>query len=126
MFCLSVGVNVDTRGNTSQDSGLPVQRSDRCTDDTVLVNDGTKPMFAANVHTQILVYKAGTDSLAVRPITLKITAWNEGFTIPREVTIKVKGCGEPNAFYDPDAVSIIRYKNFLAGCAICQTGSNPT
>jgi hypothetical protein len=38
---------------------------------------------------------------------------NDDFTLPEHVTIKVEACGEANAFYDPETVSIIFCQEFV-------------
>lgn len=73
--------------------------------------------MGANTTGASLIFSEGSDDESAQTVsqllTVEVANINADFYPPQEVRVKVESCGEPNAFYDPDSVSITFCTEFV-------------
>ncbi|MEL6128223.1 MAG: DUF4344 domain-containing metallopeptidase [Pseudomonadota bacterium] len=115
MACLFFGADVDTREYVITDLGLPEERAETCEEEYYLAewSWGTVliPMEDA-APTTTLTYKGlsdiGGEEIAFTQDLLieQVAFLNESYALAKPVTVTLLSCGEANAFYDPETLTI--------------------
>ena len=105
--CLFYGANPDGREEFAQDLELPQERADGCEDEFALAADSWHAVLddmsvRAGFTGQLVI--SGEAEMPM--IAQEIKALNAEFKWPRDISVKIEGCGETNAFHDLDAQSI--------------------
>ncbi|UWR21694.1 DUF4344 domain-containing metallopeptidase [Sulfitobacter sp. S190] len=109
LVCLFYGADPDTRDDFAADMGLPDDRADTCPEEYDLAIDSWGPVLdelMAQGGTAGLIYTGTGTSLTHRTIKDEVRALNAVMTMPAPLRVSVAPCGEPNAFYDPQDISI--------------------
>lgn len=105
--CLFYGADPDRREEFAQDLELPEERAEGCEDEFALAADSwhavLDDMSARAGFTGQLV-PSGEAEMPM--MAQEIKALNAEFKWPRDIAVKIEGCGEANAFYDLDGQSI--------------------
>lgn len=97
LACLFAGADIDALAHIGEDPGVPDDRMNWCV---------IELEAAENAPAQSIVYEGGTETLFEKMIMEEAVALNEDFAFPNTLTVAVKECGEPNAFYIPDEVRV--------------------
>lgn len=118
-ICLFYGANPDERSALADDLGLPEERAESCSEEYAQADDSWGALFEEMAEdTELkskLALEAGSFAGAkyaedygyLRQLLIdEIDHVNSRFSLPEEVTVTIDQCGEANAFYDPQAVSI--------------------
>lgn len=111
LICLYYGAEPELREQDAIELGLPADRAARCPDEYALAADswgvllqgldpGTKGAFPLTMNGD-----PAQDPL-VAILAEEVAVLNQVYALPKEVTVKVARCGEPNAFYNPADQSI--------------------
>ena len=121
MACLTFGHSPDTLGDFRIENELPRERADLCPEDYLKAANGLEFLRTTLGKTDpgsqlTLRYEAG-DSLSheqygrwlrensmIRDIVARI---DETYAFPRPITIRVRSCGQANAYWEPDNAEVI-------------------
>lgn len=118
-ICLFYGANPDDREDLAIELGLPEERAQSCAEEYDLAAASWGAVFDemdAQPSGQKMVFRAGTGrdaEIANRVLAAEISSLNEDLTLPQAITVEVASCEDPNAFYDPDEVSITFCTEFV-------------
>lgn len=118
-ICLFYGANPDERDDLAIELGLPEERAEYCPDEYDQAADSWGSVFDrmdAQKSGVPMVFEASTDSsadIANRILREEVASMNGDFKLPQELLVKVESCDEPNAFYDPQDVSITLCTEFV-------------
>ncbi len=124
--CLFYGANPDQRLELASELGLPDERAESCAEEYDQANDSWGVLFDEMAEDQLpgkLVMQhnsnaAPSTASAVVMVTElladEVRHINEQFQLPQDVSVVVEQCGEANAFYDPESVSISVCSEFVA------------
>jgi hypothetical protein len=117
--CLFYGANPDERTELADDLGLPEERAESCSEEYAQAEDSWGALFEEmSEDTELkskLTLKAGSFAGAKYAedysylnhlLSDEINHINSRFSLPEEVTVTIDKCGEANAYYDPEAMSI--------------------
>ncbi|MEO0501221.1 MAG: DUF4344 domain-containing metallopeptidase [Pseudomonadota bacterium] len=118
-ICLFFGAATDVRGSLAEELGLPPDRAETCPEEHERAARSWDMIFdemSGLTFDQTVVF-AGTDTpqdgAANRILARAARTLNSDLMLPKEVTLVVTDCGEPNAFYDPETVSITICREFV-------------
>lgn len=109
--CLFYGANPDDREELVEDLGLPEERAESCPDEFAQAIDSWGAIFDEMADGTpgsglVLDAKANAEHEAYALLADEIAQLNKDFALPETVTVRIESCGEANAFYDPQEVSI--------------------
>lgn len=117
--CLFYGANPDDRLDLAEDLGLPEDRAEYCPDEYAQAATSWGAIFD-EMETQAdgvpIVFQPGTEEFSDLPNTLlsaEVGSMNADLNLPAELTVTVASCDEPNAFYDPQEISITFCTEFI-------------
>lgn len=121
--CLFVGAVPDIRQEFAEDLELPEERLESCADEYDLALESWNPII------EELAEKSSGNAIEIAPdeiengeshhqltlsvIEQEVDALNADFALPETLTVRVVACGEANAFYDPDDISITICSEFV-------------
>ena len=117
--CLFYGANPDERHDLAEELGLPADRAESCPEEYELAADSWGGVFDSMEDLEafepmVFVPGAGAGSeLANELLSAEVGLLNEEMRLPQQVRISVEACGEPNAFYDLEDVSIVFCMEFI-------------
>ncbi|MFV2053654.1 DUF4344 domain-containing metallopeptidase [Aliiroseovarius sp. YM-037] len=110
LVCLFYGANPEEREDVAADLDLPQERADSCEEEFELAADSWGAVLGdleVGAPGETLQFEAADpDSLTARTVRDEVAALNESFALPESLSITVESCGEPNAFYNPEAKQI--------------------
>ena len=109
LACLFAGVDIDALAHIGEHPGVPDDRMNWFGIKFEAAENSWGAAFeglAENAPAQSIVYEGGTETLFEKMIMEEVVALNEDFAFPNTLTVAVKECGEPNAFYIPDEVRV--------------------
>lgn len=109
LACLFYGAEPDKRDGLADELELPEDRLDTCEEEFELAYDSWGPILdelAKNAPGRSMVYVGATDTLTERLISEEVKILNEDFALPETLIVEVSTCDEPNAFYDPQTITI--------------------
>ena len=111
-ICIFYGADPDARTGFAEDLGLPEDRADYCPDeyDQAAASWGAVLDEIATGPAETLVFLGDSGSgasLTEQILAEEIALLNEEFRLDAEVSVAVDRCGEPSAFYDPEAREIV-------------------
>ncbi|MEP1614344.1 MAG: DUF4344 domain-containing metallopeptidase [Roseobacter sp.] len=118
-ICVFFGANPEEREDLADDLGLPDERAETCPDEYDQANNSWGAIFdEMENHTESvsMVFKAGRaldEHIAVQLLEDEVRHMNEDLKLPQKVTVEVVDCGEANAFYDPESVTITFCSEFV-------------
>lgn len=123
--CLFYGANPDQREELAKELGLPEERAESCAEEYQQADDSWGELFDEMTADQtdtagslVFVFNAGSDikdkkmstrtALTVLENLLSAEAENinQQFSLPEDIQVTIEQCGEANAFYDPQTVTI--------------------
>lgn len=118
--CLFYGANPELREDLAFELGLPEDRADTCEEEYELAADSWGGILdeidQQNNETRMVFAPGGTGEsadFANQLLAAEIEQMNQDMRLPQQVMVTVEDCGEANAFYDPEAVSIIFCTEFV-------------
>lgn len=118
-ICLFFGANPEERDDLAAELGLPEERAEYCPEEYDQAAESWGAVFdrmeAQSAHVP-MTFVAGTGPEAdviKRVLEPEITSLSRDLKLPKQLTVKVESCDEPNAFYDPQDVSIILCTEFV-------------
>ncbi|MEM8542158.1 MAG: DUF4344 domain-containing metallopeptidase [Pseudomonadota bacterium] len=118
--CLFYGANPDLRDELASSLGLPDDRAETCPEEYELAADSWGYIFdeADNLDTKVsMVFSPGGSgedaAIANDLLANEVEQMNKDFKLPQQVSVSVESCGEANAFYDPEDVSIVFCSEFV-------------
>lgn len=113
--CLFYGADPDAREEFAIAAELPEERASGCPEERQLAEDSwwtyLQPL-ADQAPGTALKLKAAEDEFTASVIGDEVTALNERFDLPQDVTVDVTECGEANAYYVPAESRIIMCTEF--------------
>lgn len=125
LVCIFYGANPDERADVADDLGLPADRADYCPDeydqadhswgaalDEILTDQPAQTIRLGHIE----IETDGGDFTA-QVIEAEVEALNQDFRLPGNLTVSVLPCGEPNAYYDPQAQEITMCTEFADNLA---------
>lgn len=117
--CLFYGANPDERDDLAYELGLPEERAEYCPEEFAQAADSWGAVFdemdAQNVGVP-MVFEAGSSAhsdLANDILEAEVLNMNRDLKLPEEILVRVTSCGEANAFYDPQNLSITFCSEFI-------------
>lgn len=117
--CLFYGANPDARTDFADDLGLPEDRAESCVEEFDLAQNSwgavLDDMIARGAGDSLRFDGAG-DNLISRLVADEVNALNREMSLATPLDIRVENCGEANAFYDPNTVTItfcLEFENHL-------------
>ncbi len=117
--CLFYGANPDDREDLASDLGLPEERAEYCPEEYDLAADSWGGIFdemeAQSVGKDI-VFVAGDGpeaSIVNQTLAEEVELMNADLNLPERIEVRVESCGEANAFYDPNDISITFCTEFI-------------
>ena len=117
--CLFYGASPEEREELASDLGLPDERAETCPEEYDQAASSWGAIFdemddqASGVP---MIFFAGTGENADvvnRMLEAEVNNMNADLKLPEAITVKVVSCDEPNAFYDPQEVSITFCTEFI-------------
>ncbi len=108
-ICLFYGANPDERDDFAEDLGLPDERAESCIEEFELADESWGPVVDDMIERgpgDSFRFSGSDDTLTGRVVAKEVDALNKDMSLAQPVDIFVEDCGEANAFYDPEAVSI--------------------
>ena len=118
--CLFYGANPDEREELASDLGLPDYRAETCPDEYDQAADSWGAILDevdGQKNSVTMVFTPGGTGddaqFANELLASEVEQMNSDLRLPKEVLVTVEACGEANAFYDPEAVSIIFCSEFV-------------
>lgn len=117
--CLFYGANPEQRQGLAEDLQLPRERADTCMEEFAQADASWSAIFDEMTSLQSadsLIFTKGsgkTTATLNRLLALEVDNINAEFGLPEEVEVIVDSCGEANAFYDPQVVSITFCSEFV-------------
>jgi len=117
---LFYGASPDARDGLAEDLGLPEERAESCPEEYDMAADSWGAVFDTmnDLSTGVpMVFQpgSGADSDIInRVLAAEVDSMNADLKLPEEITVTVTQCDEPNAFYDPQEVSITFCTEFVA------------
>jgi hypothetical protein len=118
--CIFYGANPEEREDLAQELGLPADRADWCPAEYEQAENSWGMIFDEMVDQAAgvpMVFAAGDGEgadMANRMLEAEVGNMNSVVKLPKELTVKVESCGDANAFYDPEDVSITFCTEFIA------------
>jgi hypothetical protein len=118
-ICLFYGANPDEREDLANDLELPEDRAEYCPDEYDQAANSWGAIFDemdAQTSDEKMVFAAGTGPGAEvinRVLGDEIDSMNSDLKLPMEITVSVESCGEANAYYDPNEISITFCTEFV-------------
>ncbi|WP_246030463.1 DUF4344 domain-containing metallopeptidase [Litoreibacter halocynthiae] len=118
-ICLFYGAAPDEREELAEELGLPEERAESCADEYEqaisswgqIFDEMEKPGSGESFK---LALGSGDREALIRPLLeAEIGELNSDFSLPETVEIRIESCGEANAFYDPDSISITMCTEFV-------------
>ncbi|MFK7763125.1 MAG: DUF4344 domain-containing metallopeptidase [Roseobacter sp.] len=122
--CIFYGANPDVRDDLAEELGLPQERADTCPEEYTLAAESWGAVFEeleGNAGSGALRLSTDTSFSAARISDIlapEISQMNNDFSFPETIDVRIEHCGEANAFYDPNDVSItfcIEFVDLLRG-----------
>lgn len=116
--CLFYGANPNERAALAEDLGLPQERAETCPEEYDLAAESWGSVFdamdkSASDWDMKLLDGAGAHVSRIESVlAAEIEALNAEFAFPEEITVQVMSCGEANAYYDPNDISITMCSEF--------------
>lgn len=117
--CLFYGAAPDVREQLAVDLGLPEERADTCPEEYDLAAESWAGIFDemhepdGSVPMQFMPGSGDDAELPNRVLQAEVSNINSDLHLPYEVIVHVDDCGEPNAFYDPNDVTITFCTEFV-------------
>jgi hypothetical protein len=117
--CLFYGANPDQREQLADDLGLPPERAESCPEEYEQAAAAWGAVFdemEAEADHKPLKFVAGSGVESALPnavLSAEVESMNAELALPETLTIKVQGCDEPNAYYDPTEVAITFCEEFI-------------
>lgn len=118
-ICLFYGANPDIRDDIAEELGLPEERAETCPDEydqAAYSWGGVFDRMDARKSGVPMAFVAGEGAEAEvinQILEGEVASMNADLKLPQELTVKVESCGEANAFYDPQDVSVIMCTEFV-------------
>lgn len=124
LVCIFYGANPDERDDVAEELGLPEERAEWCEDEFNQANNSWGQVLDAMAEAgEGETFMAGAferDDYIADLLFDEIDALNAEFSLDDDLVISYAGCGEANAFYDPEYREITictEYVDFLAEMA---------
>ena len=118
-ICLFYGANPEARAELASDFELPDQRAATCVEEFDLASASWAAVIEplqVEGSGKTIRYHGERDSTIGALLASEVSDLNDAFTMPRRVKVVYASCGEENAFYDPNTVTITictEYVEFL-------------
>jgi len=115
--CLFYGANPDQREQYAADLELPDERAESCAEEYDQANESWGAVFDVLVDRgsgDTLALSGDTESLTYDIIESEIENLNSVFSLNEPLSVTVRECDEPNAFYDPESTEIVMCTEFEA------------
>jgi len=117
--CLFYGADTERRKALAEELGLPEERADSCAEEFDQAHESWSLIFDEmrdQPESNAMVFSEGsgeyTETLN-QLLAEEVASLNADLTLPQQVRVIVDSCDEPNAFYDPEAVSITFCVEFI-------------
>jgi len=117
--CLFYGANPDKRDELAYDLGLPDERAETCVEEYEQADSSWGLVFqelsdpSSPGVLEFIKSEDDGDVLLNDLLSVEIEELNAEFYLPETVQVKVESCDEPNAFYDPNDISITMCSEFV-------------
>lgn len=117
--CIFFGGNPEERADLAEELGLPQERAETCPEEYELASNSWGSVFYAMDSAErdvemTFVPGEGPGTEFVNGVLMgEVALLNEDLTLPEEIEVRVEACGQANAFYDPNDVSITLCAEFL-------------
>lgn len=120
--CLFFGAAPEQRADLAKDLELPKERLETCAEEFDQAIESWNPVFDELTNSAAgksikFVSDAATQQeqelFAISVIENEIQALNTDFALPETLSVRVETCGEANAFYDPEDISITMCIEFV-------------
>lgn len=116
--CLFYGANPDARDDIAEELGLPEDRAESCPDEYDMAISSWGPvldeMHDGKMPGRIIFTPGKGADLVNEVLEAEVKALNADFSLPRDLKLVVESCGEPNAWYDIEAVQITFCTEFVS------------
>lgn len=118
--CLFYGANVEEREEFAYDLGLPEERAESCQEEYEQAYDSWSVVFddmVAETASESFNFSKGSGKHAIivnQMLAEEIDYLNAEYELPQVVSVNVESCGESNAFYDPESVTITLCTEFVS------------
>lgn len=128
LICIFYGANPDERSDVAIDLGLPADRAEYCPVEYdqangswgAVLDEIAHPNGGRSFRIGTLDITSDGAELTAQIVEDEVEALNAEFRLPDILTISVKPCGQPNAFYDPSQREIVmctEFSDYLADWA---------
>ncbi|WP_299151720.1 DUF4344 domain-containing metallopeptidase [uncultured Tateyamaria sp.] len=117
--CLFYGANPDARDDLAVDLGLPEGRAETCVEEYEQAAYSWGIIFDEMDDQRAgvpMIFRAGSGdgaTLLNEVLAAEVASMNGDIRLPQEVVVTVSSCGEPNAFYDPQEISVTFCTEFI-------------
>jgi hypothetical protein len=117
--CLFYGANPDERELLANDLGLPAERAETCVEEYEQADASWGLVFqelsdpSSPGSLEFVASSNPDDKLLNDLLSAEIEDLNAYYYLPESVQVTVEACDEPNAFYDPNNVSITVCSEFV-------------
>jgi len=115
-LCMFYGGNPEQREYVIDDYGLPEERADWCPSDFQIMQDSWNGLLESAAYREGgkgLVMVGDQDHPLARLIADEVANLNTLYSLPEEVSVEVAECGEPNAFFNSEAMMITMCTEFI-------------
>ncbi|MEP3295778.1 MAG: DUF4344 domain-containing metallopeptidase [Pseudoruegeria sp.] len=121
LVCLFYGANPNEREDFAEAFELPEYRGDSCPEEFDLAYDSWSAVLdemGKNGGGQTIGYRSPESDNEVAGfvhdiIAPEVSALNEQLQFPQSLEVRIEECGEANAFYDPESISITICEEFV-------------
>lgn len=125
LVCLFYGANPDARSDVAEDLGLPEERADYCPDEYdqadhswgAALEEVLTDQPAQTIRLGQIEVDTDGGAFTAQVIEAEVEALNQDFKLPVPLTVSILPCGEPNAYYDPQAREITMCTEFADNLA---------
>lgn len=111
-ICLYAGANMDGRDDIAAELGLPDGRMATCEDEHELAAQSWEALLqdipvGDGSQASLVLINGKTEPALAWALQQEIAILNENFVLPVQIRVSIEPCGQPNAFYTPDAQAIV-------------------
>lgn len=107
LVCLFAGADLESRSDIALELDLPQERLDSCGEEFDIAYDSWGPVLdEISGAGQSMTYVGPKAGLSAEVVSEEVAVFNDMFHLSEPLEFRVEPCGEANAYYDPEAVSI--------------------
>ncbi len=116
-ICMFAGGDIDGRADLAEDWGMSTRKLEACEEERILADEFWAPFLdemtnenKSKKHVKFSNQKLGkfpaakVYTAAVQDEVREINIW---LRLPKPLSVRVESCGEANAYYDPEEISIV-------------------